>query len=219
MKKQDIFILSDKKRSSELVDGISEKVLVMINGEKVMIKGDTNRESYAEYFASKLGEELGLNINKVILTPNGELFGLCKVSSIHWWEDDFEPGDHYKYMGEDEMILMNFFDAIIDNDDRHAGNYGVVGDELFLIDHGTSGPWREWKDKEYATAIERAINNKEVLPYVERFLSLTEDKLWALSMPPIMLLEEFNKELFDEVFNRMLKAQKYIKLQLKKVVN
>lgn len=191
--------------------GITDKVMATVNGDKVMIKGDHARESLAEYFAYKLGEYLGLNINKVKLIDCGDLLGLSKICSVHWWEDDFEEQDGYRreLTGEEENKL-GFFDAIINNEDRHNSNYGYVNNELFLIDHGMSEPWCELDKFQHFYEIKKALKCPYCQEIVDKFLELTADELYEMLELPIEISSQYDPEIFDKIVARMLDVQDYI---------
>lgn len=191
--------------------GISAKVMATVNGEKVMIKGDDNKESLAEYFAYKLGEYLGLNINKVKLIDCGDLLGLSTICSVHWWEDNFvKQSECSRELTNEEMNKLNFFDSIINNDDRHNRNYGYVNDELFLIDHGLSKPWDKFYMYEHYYNIKKASKCPYCQEIVDKFLALTVDKMYEMLELPIEIYSQYDPGIFDKIVTRMLDGQDYI---------
>jgi hypothetical protein len=205
----------NKQEMSSQYGGVTDKVMATVSGEKVMIKGDTVKESLAEYFAYKLGEYLGLNINKVKLIDCGDLLGLSKICSVHWWEDDFKKQAACgRKLTDEERNKLEFFDAIINNDDRHGSNYGYVNDELFLIDHGLSKPWFQFAECEYSFQIKRALQCPYCQEIVEKFLSLTVEDFYNMLKLPAEIEVKYDEEIFDNIVNRMLDVQDYIiKLQ------
>lgn len=211
VEKYDITVTSGLRETKGRYGGVSNKVVATVNGEKVMIKGDNIRESLAEYFAYKLGEYLGLNINKVKLIDCGDLLDLSKICSVHWWEDDFEEQNGYRreLTGEEENKL-GFFDAIINNEDRHKSNYGFINDELFLIDHGLSKPWYEFSKYEHYYEIKKALKCPHCQEIVDKFMALTVEELYEMLELPVEISSQYDPEIFDKIVTRMLDVQDYI---------
>lgn len=211
VEKYSIITIQGLRETKGQYGGITDKVMATVNGDKVMIKGNDAIESLAEYFAYKLGEYLGLNINKVKLIDCGDLLGLSKICSVHWWEDDFEEQDGYRreLTGEEENKL-GFFDAIINNEDRHNSNYGYVNNELFLIDHGFSKPWCEFDKFQHYYEIKKALKCTYCQETVDKFLELTVDELYEMLELPIEISSQYDPEIFDKIVTRMLDVQDYI---------
>jgi hypothetical protein len=204
------------RESQSICTGVSSKVLGTVNGRKVMIKGDESDESFVEYFAYKLGEKLGYNINKVELTSHGKLLGLrSNLASIHHWEEDFIVAKDLE--GEIDHFSeypMRFFDLIIDNDDCHTGNWGFINEELFLIDHGMATPWNPYI-KKYWNKLFNIIDRKECDFHVDKFMSLTIEDFEKMLEIPENLEYDDGGYLFDyyreDIINRMDEIQSLIK--------
>ena len=111
------------------------------------------RETYeAEIAAYRLSRELGLDM----VPPTVERKIGRRWGSLQLWVDNHRMfSDVMKnrpagYMGSDQFQMMRFFDALIDNPDRNAGNYLVdPAWQIVLIDHSRAmdfaarGPKRE----------------------------------------------------------------------------
>ena len=99
-------------------------------------------ESYpAEVAAYRLSKYLGLDmVPPTVRRKIGRRWG-----SLQLWVDghltfaDAEPTKPFDFFHSDHVQLMHFFDALIDNPDRNAGNF-LVDDQyrVVLIDHSRS---------------------------------------------------------------------------------
>lgn len=218
VEKYNIKVTMSKKDTSNTFSGVTDKVMATVNGEKVLIKGDkcSPKEAIAEYVAYRLGEAIGLNINKVKLIDCGDLLGLAKICSVHWWEDKLIIARNVeRHFSETEDIISKFFDSIIDNDDRNKGNYGLLNNELFLIDHGLAHPWNKFDESEFSHNFKRAVKDSYCLIYVENFILLSEDTINDFVNLPSELDHSFEDELFNRILKRIFDAQKYVKELLK----
>lgn len=123
--------------------------------------GNAGREPFCEMYASQIAEQMGLHhvpytvckwkkelasvcpiftSKDVSYVPAGSLKKDCDISEIIAW---------YKSLGAeyfDELASMLVFDALICNEDRHFGNFGLLFDSRTndmigpapLFDHGMS---------------------------------------------------------------------------------
>ena len=122
---------------------------------------NTGNEPYSEYFASIIGKKMGLNIveynlarwNKKVCSTC-ELFTSINISFVPMYrltkeKDINKIGDYLLSLGQDyydDYIDMLIFDALIYNEDRHLGNFGLLVDSKTnkpirfapLFDHGLS---------------------------------------------------------------------------------
>ena len=157
------------------VGGVCEKTLGTVEREKVMIKGNGGDfyESLSELLAYRLGTAIGLKVNKVEIVDCGDLFGLSKIASVHWWVNRFIPYRHTRDLTINERTVLNFFDEVFNNDDRNSGNYGLVDGELFLIDHGFASPWANFETNWNMYATKEAVKSPYCLPFVENFMKLS----------------------------------------------
>lgn len=97
------------------------------------------RETYeAEIAAYRLSRQLGLDM----VPPTVERKIGRRWGSLQLWVDNHRMFSDVMgerpdgYMGSDQFQLMRFFDALIDNPDRNAGNYLVdAAWQIVLIDH------------------------------------------------------------------------------------
>lgn len=204
----------DREETSESVLGVSPKIIGISNGRKVMVKSSNGCpvESLAELFAYRLGTALGVKVNEVEIINSGSHFGLSNVCSVHKWEDDFVISSKYENnQSYEDKQTLSFFDALLDNDDRNHGNYGYIGDQLFLIDHGFASPWD--KIGPYETShLEKKYDS--ISDIVEKFLSLEEEDFWKMTELPNELKIEFQDRYTDGIVLRMIEAQLIIKEEL-----
>lgn len=215
MKTSEIKVTMDKRSARDSFGGVTPKVMAEINGKQVMIKGgDDAKESFAEYFAYKLGKFLGIKVNKVKMVDFGHEFGLSKNCSVHWWENKFkravEVGAYE--IKEEQKDIMNLFDYIINNTDRHSNNYGLKGKNIFLIDNGFAAPW-DLKDIRYNRIKEYA---QKVPDIIEKFLKLDEKKLLKLMKLPKGLDHNIDKVIIDKIVERFRLIQTFILTEVKK---
>lgn len=179
------------------VGGIEPKAMGIDNrGKKVMVKSPHSvNHVYAEYLCYALAKKLGFKVNEVRISENGIKFGFEReFCSIHTWEESFIP--KYQFGGgngsrkvrrkvRDQELALGLFDMIINNCDRHEGNYGYItlkGTELFLIDHGHCEPWGDRCDRQIDMRwnLEAAIhldNRHPVVKLMNNLLALTEQDL------------------------------------------
>ena len=148
--------------------GALPKAWRFIEGDGIYLyKGGNNiltyggKEPYSEYYASQIAEQMGLNavhydleIWKGILASKCKLFNSIDVSYVPIWRVipditikkaiDFYD-DHGPEFGE-QIRSMLMFDALIYNEDRHFGNFGLLRDNKTgkfispapMFDHGHS---------------------------------------------------------------------------------
>jgi hypothetical protein len=104
---------------------------------------NTGREPYSEFFASQIAEAMELNAVKYGVSKwKGILCSTCELFTSK--EEAFVPIgrlvldvgltavlEYYKNIGEEayqQIASMLIFDALICNEDRHFGNFGVMVD-------------------------------------------------------------------------------------------
>ena len=137
------------------------------NGKILLYKAGTEGfansglEPYSEFYAYQIAEKMGLRAVKYGISKwKGKLCSTCELFTDK--SVSFIPAgkliktggidavlDYYKSLGEEffnDLIDMFVFDAIIYNEDRHLGNFGVLVDNSTnriirtapLYDHGLS---------------------------------------------------------------------------------
>lgn len=139
------------KTSPELTtNGMLRKAWRFFDGDGIYLyKGGTEgainagKEPYSEFYASQIAERMGLNCVhydlanwKDILASTCKLFTDIDTSyiAIGYILEDSTIEDcllYYKKLGNDfynELCSMLVFDALIYNEDRHFGNFGVLRD-------------------------------------------------------------------------------------------
>ena len=104
---------------------------------------NAGNEPYSEYFAFQIAEAMGLNAVKYNLNQwkkrlcsTCELFTSNELSYIPTGRIVTNGGwvsviDYYKLQGNrfyDSLVDMLIFDAVICNEDRHFGNFGLIVD-------------------------------------------------------------------------------------------
>ena len=104
---------------------------------------NTGNEPYCEYYASQVADQMGLNAVKYELENwKGILASKCKIFTDI--DTSYIPIGrivrtggidaclkYYRDLGEEyyqELVSMLVFDAVIVNEDRHFGNFGVMRD-------------------------------------------------------------------------------------------
>lgn len=189
LENESIELLMDRKQTGQEFGGVCDKVFGTVNDKKVLIKSykKTRMDSFAELFAYRLGTRLGLKVNKIKLVNCGTLLGLeHDFCSVHFLEDEFKTKCdlNYNAISSDDEDLVNIFDTIINNDDRHSSNYGKIGDELFLIDHGYSRPWRLNVD----TSKLRVKSSNKLIQLMNTFINITDKEFEEM----IKIPEEFS---------------------------
>ena len=129
--------------------GMLPKAWRRLNEEIFLYKGGTKgfansgMEPYSEYYASQIAEQMGLHHVpydleqwKGILASSCRLFTSKDISYVPIGVIVREEGmdavsDFYRNLGEkyyEELASMLVFDALIYNEDRHYGNFGVLRD-------------------------------------------------------------------------------------------
>ncbi len=148
-------------------DGMLAKCWRRIQGEIVLYKAgssgaaNTGNEPYAEYYASQIAQQMGLkSVVYDLHRWKGQLCSTCALFSNQnqayipagrlvrqgGWRAVF---DYYQQLGESfhtALIDMLIFDALICNEDRHFGNFGLLVDSQQnqivatapIFDHGLS---------------------------------------------------------------------------------
>lgn len=146
--------------------GMLPKAWRFINGEGIYLyKGGNDiltyggNEPYSEYYASQIAEQMGLNAVyydlenwKGILASKCKLFSSIDVSYVPIWRviPDItikKALDYYDSLGAEygeQIRSMLMFDALIYNEDRHFGNFGLLRDNKTgefiapapMFDHG-----------------------------------------------------------------------------------
>lgn len=233
-----IKVTSDPRSTIGSIGGISAKVMASVEGEKVMIKGDENVEAYSEYIAFQLGSFLGLNVNKVILTDCGDLLSLdSKLCSVHFWEEGFLTcsqyktkneikGEEFKLRFKDDIEAMRLFDLIIENEDRHTGNYGILNNRIFLIDNGLARPWYDFSYKSrydktnttYGYSFEKFFEERIQLDLIKKFATLTNYRIDSLlKLPENIKAPAIVEHKILEVRNRFREIRKYFRQELKRM--
>ena len=104
---------------------------------------NTGNEPYSELYACQIAEKMGINaVHYDIENWSGILASKCKLFTdidtayIPIGRIVTEGGinavlDYYKELGDDfyeELVDMLIFDAVVMNEDRHYGNFGVLRD-------------------------------------------------------------------------------------------
>lgn len=214
-------LLLTSSDTNELISGVSYKMLMAIEDTPYIAKLDNVKDAYNEYVSYALGRALGYNINEVILVSFGEDMGLKQsIFSLTKWEYDFVTANKSKKFIDKNIRKhsrdkndLNFFDFLIDNEDRHTSNWGYLNEELFLIDNGCSYP-------SDTNIVNSNYNSLDVViccdqKYINNFMNLSEVEIIDICTPPNMseLKEGDNWEYMeiDRLINRS--AERFMKLQ------
>lgn len=127
-------------------NGMLAKCWRRVQGDIVLYKAGSSgainagREPYSEFYAFQIAQAMELDVTEYKLSRwKGELFSTCKlftskefaylpigrVVTKGGWSAVFA---YYKLLGEeyyDTLIDMLIFDAVVCNEDRHFGNFGL----------------------------------------------------------------------------------------------
>jgi len=131
--------LDQYRRSPNLGAGASrpKRVYTSSQGE-IFFKFDISKnEICAELFAYALAKKLGIAVADTKLAIADNVLGIASYD-IGEYE---EPSDDYSYSVKDFLNIGGFvelclFDYLIMNEDRHAGNWGIVKSKVApLFDH------------------------------------------------------------------------------------
>lgn len=191
--------------------GISKKIMGFTNGEKVMVKSTEGQpqEALAEYFAYRLGERLGLGVNRVEIINFGDKLDdkLDPICTVHWWEEDFIVYRNFEDIESDfEVSTRKFFDLLLENDDRHGSNYGFLNDEIFFIDHGCCSPWEVFSSVDKPWLKKHA---REIPEIAKKFMSITEQEFEELATVDRDIYNYGSRTKY--IVRRMLEAQSILK--------
>jgi len=138
-------------------NGMLAKAWRRMRGEMILYKSGTEgfansgNEPYSEYYASQIAEAMGLRATPYGLSQwKGRLCSTCRlftskeISFIATGHLVREGGisavmDYYQSIGPNsyaDLLNMLLFDAVIFNEDRHFGNFGLLvdADENRIID-------------------------------------------------------------------------------------
>ena len=143
-------IRSDFTSTPELTTGgMLAKCWRRISGKITLYKAgsigaaNTGNEPYSEFYAFQIAETMGLNAVeyqlkkwKGLLCSTCELFTNKQLSYIPTGRIVTDGGwraviEYYKALGEryyESLVDMLIFDAVICNEDRHFGNFGLIVD-------------------------------------------------------------------------------------------
>jgi len=125
-------------------NGMLAKCWRRINGDIILYKAgstgaiNAGKEPYSEFYAFQIAKAMGLDATEYKLSRwKGRLFSTCelftskefaylpigRVVTKGGWSAVFE---YYKTLGYyDTLVDMLIFDAVICNEDRHFGNFGL----------------------------------------------------------------------------------------------
>ena len=151
------------------LDGALPKAWRLLKGELYLYKGGTDKklaynagkEPFSEFYASQIAERMGLDhVHYNLAMWKRELASTCKIFTcidtafvavhripeVDGWDT---AGKYFRSLDEkswNDFASMVVFDALIYNEDRHLGNYGVLRDNHTgavtgmapLFDHGVS---------------------------------------------------------------------------------
>lgn len=127
--------------------GVLAKCWHRINGKIILYKAgstgvaNAGNEPYSEFYAFQIAETMGLNSVKYNLKKwKKQLFSTCELFTSK--EFSYIPAgrivtdggwtaviEYYKALGEryyESLVDMLIFDAVICNEDRHFGNFGLL---------------------------------------------------------------------------------------------
>jgi len=97
----------------------------------------TNNEVCAELFAYDLAKQLGISVAETRLAKSGDVLGIASYDIGDYDEPEDAEGYSVKqFTSINGFVPMLLFDYLIMNEDRHAGNWGIVDGKVApLFDH------------------------------------------------------------------------------------
>ena len=136
---EQILNLNEFRRSpSPGVEASRPKYLITTPEGEIYFKFQlTNNEVCAEVIAYQLAENLDIPVAKTCLSKYKENIGIASYDiGIYEEPDDSLSYSVKDFLGIEGFVQMCLFDYLIMNEDRHAGNWGILNNKVApLFDH------------------------------------------------------------------------------------
>ena len=193
----------------------------------------TNNEICAEIIAAQLAENLNIPAAKTVLAKYKDNTGIAS-HDIGIYE---EPDDSFSYsvkdfIGIEGFIQMCLFDYLIMNEDRHAGNWGILNNKVVpLFDHnqcfgGDAANYGYFDADNFMVVVSSAFyaenesqhRHDDILEYLLQY-HVSEVKSFTIKLEKLPELRNaLLEELYNDDFKRIkLLYEKRISYMLKKV--
>ena len=138
-KKESILDLGEYRRSPSPGVGASKPKyhIIMPEGSVYFKFGLTNNEICAEILAYQLASELNVAAAVTMAAKYKQEIGIASFDIGYYREpDDSVSYSIMDYLHITGFIQMCLFDYLVMNEDRHAGNWGIINNEVALLfDH------------------------------------------------------------------------------------
>lgn len=197
--KEDILTSREKTSSKKIGRGVTDSSFIELKDDgKGVFKTEYYQNERAAYLIDRF---LGFNLTPptAIRTLDGEIGSMQEfipdAQTFHELEEDFRTSFEEEHRAD--FMKMWLFDIIINNFDRHSGNFLVQGNTLYAIDHGYSMN-HHWGNRSFLYRI-YLLNGfryfldqefpKEIINNIKNFLERPEEQ---------QILRELLAELFDE---------------------
>lgn len=193
----------------------------------------TDNEICAEIIAAQLAEKLNIPAARTILSKYKENIGIASYD-IGIYE---EPNDTLSYSIKDfvsieDFIQMCLFDYLIMNEDRHAGNWGILNNKVVpLFDHnqcfgGDAANYGYFDADNFMLVVSSAFyvenesqhRHNDIINYLLRY-HINEVKTFADKLDKLPELKNsLLEELYSDAFKRVkLLYEKRVSYMKKKV--
>ena len=193
----------------------------------------TNNEICAEIIASRLAQNINIPAAKTCLSKYKEIIGIASYD-VGVYE---EPDDTVSYSIKDFLeiegfIQMCLFDYLIMNEDRHAGNWGIINNKVApLFDHnqcfgGDAANYGYFDEDHFMIIVSSSFyvenesqnRHDDILKYLLRYnAGEVKDFIDRISELP-ELRDSLLEELYYEDFKRVKELyEKRIAYMIKKV--
>ncbi len=171
--------------------GITDTYMVKLaDGTQGIFKPRKPTDWASNYRAEVLAYEVDKLLDLDIVPPTVEKTVGDMKGSFQKFENSIGDGNsHMSFAKPEELDKQDFFDVIIDNRDRHKGNFLVTKNgNVHSIDHGLSFTGRGYNPKSFYIVEER----------VKRFMASDEGKK-AVSKLKSLDQESFERQLSDYI--------------------
>jgi len=171
-------------KKGKLVGGSNDIQLIELeDGTMGVFKPRNEADWLSNYRGEILAYEVDKTLNLDLVPPTVERTIDGKVGSFQKFEKSLGDGNtHLSFAKPEEIDKQNFFDLIIDNRDRHDGNFLVNKyGNIHSIDHGLSFTGRGYNAKrfdEVEESITRFLKTQEGTDAIKKLETLNRDKFY-----------------------------------------
>ncbi|EQC49037.1 phosphatidylinositol 3- and 4-kinase [Bacteriovorax sp. DB6_IX] len=168
----------------KLEGGITTSFVVELeDGTKGIFKPRAESDWASNYRAEVLAYEVDKFLDLDIVPPTVERTINNSKGSFQKFEDSIGDGfTHASFAKQEVLDKQNFFDLIIDNRDRHPGNYLITKHgNIHSIDHGLTFTGRGYNAKhfdEVKESISRFIKTQEGAQAIKKLETMNRDEFY-----------------------------------------